>query len=76
MDVDDLLDDSEDDDDVLADDPESDEDGRSESTNDLHPDAPVIYPRIRFSGHCNVETVKDGECSRKASMYARWMIDY
>ncbi|KAF8558753.1 WD40 repeat-like protein [Imleria badia] len=59
MDVDDLLDDSEDNDDLLADDPEIDEDGRSELTIDMHPDAPVIYPRMRFSGHCNVETVKD-----------------
>ncbi|KAI9574450.1 WD40-repeat-containing domain protein [Boletus coccyginus] len=55
MDVDDFLDDSEDNDDE----PESDDDGRSEPTADMHPDVPVIYPRMRFSGHCNVETVKD-----------------
>ena len=52
--------------------PESDDDGRSESADDMHPDAPVIYPRMRFSGHCNVETVKDGERYRKASTYAQW----
>ncbi|KAN0097234.1 WD40-repeat-containing domain protein [Tylopilus felleus] len=57
MDVDDV---SEDDDDILpADEPESDDDGRSESTTDMHHDVPVIYPRMRFSGHCNVETIKD-----------------
>ena len=67
MDVDDF-DDSEDNDDE----PESDDDGRSKSADDMHPDAPVIYPRMRFSGHCNVETVKDGECYRMASTYAQW----
>ena len=66
MDIDDLLDDSEGNDEVLADEPESDDDGRSGSNTDMHPGAPVIYPRMRFSGHCNVETVKDGECWRKA----------
>lgn len=72
MDVDDV---SEDDDDILpADEPESDDDGRSESTTDMHHDVPVIYPRMRFSGHCNVETIKDGEWSRKASMYTQWVI--
>jgi WD40 repeat protein len=74
MDADDLLDDSEDNGDVLADEPESDDDRRSGSRIDVHPNAPVIYPRMRFSGHCNVETVKDGECSRKASMNAQWVI--
>lgn len=24
-------------------------------------DVPIIYPRSGFSGHCNVETIKDGE---------------
>lgn len=74
MDVDDFPGDSEDNDDVLADEPESDDDGRIVSTTDMHPDAPVIYPRMRLSGHCNVETVKDGEWPRKASICARWVI--
>lgn len=74
MDVDDLLDDSEDNDDELGDEPGSDGDERNESTTDMHPDAPVIYPRMRFSGHCNVETVKDGEYSRQTSMCAQWVI--
>ncbi|KAG6378944.1 WD40 repeat-like protein [Boletus reticuloceps] len=59
MDTDDFLNDSEDDDDVMGDEPESDDDGGIESTADMHPDASVIYPRMHFSGHCNVETVKD-----------------
>jgi len=59
MDIDVLLDDSEDNDEVLAGEPESDDDGRSGLNTDMHPGAPVIYPRMRFSGHCNVETVKD-----------------
>lgn len=67
MEVEDFLDDSEDNDNE----PGSDDDGRSEPTDDMHPDVPVIYPRMRFSGHCNVETVKDGEHCRKASTCAR-----
>lgn len=74
MDVDDFFGDSEDNDDVLLDGPESDDDGRIASTTDMHPDAPVIYPRMRFSGHCNIETVKDGECPWKATMSVRWVI--
>ncbi|KAF9222001.1 WD40 repeat-like protein [Gyrodon lividus] len=35
------------------------DDGRGIYGADVHAHAPVIYPRIRFSGHCNVETVKD-----------------
>ena len=30
---------------------------------DEQDDIPVIYPRSRFAGHCNVETIKDGESS-------------
>ncbi|KAH7887708.1 WD40 repeat-like protein [Phlebopus sp. FC_14] len=26
---------------------------------EVYKDAPVVYPRLRFSGHCNVKTVKD-----------------
>lgn len=75
MEVDNFSYDSEDNDDVLADEPESDDDERIMSTTtDIHPDVPVIYPRMRFYGHCNVETVKDGECSWKASMCAQWVI--
>lgn len=63
MEIDDLLGNSEDDNDTQeADETDSDDDGRS--VTDMHPDIPVIYPRMLFSGHCNVETVKDGECSR------------
>lgn len=72
IEVDDFLGDSEDNDDVQTDEPESDEDERS--VTDMHPDAPVIYPRMRFSGHCNVETVKDGECFQSSSIYAQWVI--
>ncbi|KAG8218871.1 WD40 repeat-like protein [Butyriboletus roseoflavus] len=75
MEAEDLFDDSEDNDDVLADGPESDDDQRVLSTADMHPDAPVVYPRMRFYGHCNVETVKDGECPQKASMCAQWVIN-
>lgn len=27
---------------------------------DSHLAVPVVYPRTRFTGHCNIETVKDG----------------
>ena len=27
---------------------------------DAHQSVPVIYPRMRFTGHCNVKTIKDG----------------
>lgn len=27
---------------------------------DSHQAVPVVYPRTRFTGHCNIETVKDG----------------
>lgn len=68
MEVDGFLGDSEDNDDTQADEPESDDERRS--VTDMHPDAPVIYPRMRFSGHCNVETVKDGKRSGKSCLYA------
>ena len=43
---------------------EEDEDEDNRTFNpadaDAHQTVPVIYPRMRFTGHCNVETVKDG----------------
>ena len=45
---------------------DSDEDEDDEgTTRDLifYPDVPVVMPRRRFAGQCNVETVKDGTCS-------------
>ena len=63
--MDDNGDESDDDDDDDDDDDETDED--TEDYNmlnpvdaDAHQSVPVIYPRMRFTGHCNVETVKDG----------------
>jgi len=38
---------------------DDDDDDRSISASNVNTHAPVIYPRMRFSGHCNVETVKD-----------------
>lgn len=32
-----------------------------------HSTVPIILPRSRFAGHCNVETVKDGQFSSAAS---------
>ena len=29
----------------------------------FYPEIPVVLPRSRFTGACNVETVKDGQCS-------------
>lgn len=36
------------------------------TTRDLkfYPDVPAVMPRSQFAGHCNVETVKDGECCK------------
>lgn len=28
----------------------------------VHGGVPVVLPRARFAGHCNVRTVKDGQC--------------
>jgi len=53
---------SEDDADMLD---EDDEDGNEGDDNltvsdyDIHKDIPTVYPRAKFTGHCNVETVKD-----------------
>ena len=45
-----------------GDDTADDEEGEGEeSTGDQrYSDAPVVMPRARFAGVCNVETVKDG----------------
>lgn len=34
----------------------------SESAFDHYGGIPTVMPRARFSGHCNVATVKDGVC--------------
>jgi hypothetical protein len=41
---------------------DEDEDNRmfNPAEADAHQTVPVIYPRMQFTGHCNVETVKDG----------------
>ncbi|EKM59510.1 uncharacterized protein PHACADRAFT_157899 [Phanerochaete carnosa HHB-10118-sp] len=47
---------------TLDSDAEDDDDvSESGTTRDLmfYPDVPVVMPRSRFAGHCNVETVKD-----------------
>lgn len=59
MEVDELLGESETNDDMQADEPDGNDSGRR--ATDAHADVSVIYPRKRFSGHCNVETVKDGK---------------
>ncbi|KZT26871.1 WD40 repeat-like protein [Neolentinus lepideus HHB14362 ss-1] len=38
---------------------EEEEDEDEYKDPDPHTDVPVIYPRTRFAGHCNVETIKD-----------------
>ncbi|KAG9317682.1 WD40-repeat-containing domain protein [Chiua virens] len=58
MNTEDLLGDSEDGD-MQTDEAESEDDGRIIATADMHLDVAVIFPRMRFSGHSNVETVKD-----------------
>jgi len=57
MEAENLFGDNENHDDIQADEPDDDDDGRRGT--DIHADVSVIYPRMRFSGHCNVETVKD-----------------
>ncbi|KIJ70527.1 hypothetical protein HYDPIDRAFT_105273 [Hydnomerulius pinastri MD-312] len=48
---------------VNSDEPDIDEEDSDANDGgtavEVHGDAPVIYPRMRFTGHCNVETVKD-----------------
>ncbi|KAG0709673.1 WD40 repeat-like protein [Suillus ampliporus] len=64
---DELQDDEEDDDDDEEgededeDEEDADEDNRmfNPADADAHQAVPVVYPRMRFTGHCNVETVKD-----------------
>ncbi|KAG1755653.1 WD40 repeat-like protein [Suillus lakei] len=50
-----------DDDDDDDDEEDEDEDERMFNTEDAdsHQAVPVVYPRTRFTGHCNVKTVKD-----------------
>lgn len=44
---------------------ESSEDGRAEAADSVNAlKLPIIYPRRKYVGVCNVETVKDGEFSK------------
>lgn len=60
--VDHIDDESQEDEEDEETDEDADEDNRmfNPADADAHQAVPVIYPRMRFSGHCNVETVKDG----------------
>lgn len=51
------------DDPEVTDDIDDDSENETEtgSDNDPHSAVPVVFPRRRFVGHCNVETVKDGQ---------------
>lgn len=73
--------DDDDDDDMDADeidrvefdaDEDEDEDEENGSSRELrfYPEVPVVLPRRRFAGACNVETVKDGERSYLVS----WLV--
>jgi WD40 repeat protein len=44
-----------------------DEDEVSDLGNEIHSDVSVVLPRSRFTGHCNVATVKDGQFSSPPS---------
>jgi WD repeat-containing protein 42A len=48
--------------DTEDDEEDEDEDDRlfAPEDADSHQAVPVVYPRTRFTGHCNIETVKDG----------------
>lgn len=49
-------------------DEENDDDDDEEGENErYYPNVPVIYPRARYAGACNVETVKDGESNSTIS---------
>jgi hypothetical protein len=39
---------------------EGSDDGGKGPNLDIHSDVPVVLPRSRYLGHCNVATVKDG----------------
>jgi WD40 repeat protein len=56
----------------LSDPEDEDEDSESGGEGpdlDIHSDVPIVLPRSRFLGHCNVETVKDGQfCSTTAML--------
>lgn len=59
-------DDDDGDDDDDDDDDDEDEDDEDEGDRlfipqdaDSHQAVPVVYPRTRFTGHCNIETIKD-----------------
>lgn len=43
-----------------SDEESNDGEEEDEEQPDQYASTPIIYPRRRFKGHCNVETVKDG----------------
>ncbi len=50
-------------------DAEEDDEATSEATGDeRYSGVPIIMPRSRFAGACNVETVKDGACSKQVAL--------
>ncbi|KAG1754079.1 WD40 repeat-like protein [Suillus paluster] len=64
--MDDADDESQDDEEDDEEDDDEDEEDAAEDDRmftpedaDAHQAVPVVYPRMRFTGHCNVETVKD-----------------
>lgn len=58
--MDDNGDESDDDDDDETDEDTEDYNMLNPVDADAHQSVPVIYPRMRFTGHCNVKTIKDG----------------
>lgn len=58
---------------VFEDDSSLDEEFENPYEDDVnpnhHPKVPVVLPRLRFAGACNVETVKDGECINLLSVF-------
>lgn len=48
------------DEDETNDNEDEDEDEELHDRGQSHSGVPIILPRARFSGHCNVDTVKDG----------------
>jgi hypothetical protein len=52
-----------DEDDGEGEDDDDSGDGGEYPNSDHHSAVPVVFPRSRFTGHCNVETVKDGQFS-------------
>lgn len=58
----------------MSDSDAEDEDGEDDGGDDDHDDSiyshvPVVHPRFRYAGACNVRTVKDG----KSSVGENWL---